>query len=512
VEDAKAVKRIRIDDCFEPLFTLNESLARMVAEDGMSFRQVSNSRVLAQFYGIANYLNSPKNHTVARNKVMEFKQHVQNKMISEIAEAKKVGKFSIAIDEWTSIAHRKYLSVILISNTSMWNLGLERVIGSATSFNLKGLIEKKLNEFKVELQDVIALSDGASVMTCLGSMLQPIQQQLCLAHAIQLAVLKVLYKKSDCSNQSNLEYVSDELDEDGSDDSIDINDDFEMAISEWESNFGVETEPLESSAPVLESSYLRIIEKCRSIIKVFRKSTNKNDVLQNYIVQAQGHEKQLVLDVPTRWNSLSDMLERFVEVALCVQKACIDVKIVFDLNETDLQLLEELVATLKPVKSTVQALCRQNSNLMIADALLSKLITFLNNQNTNIADKMAVSLQIEITKRRTILSDVLKYLHLTSLNNPIHNCLDTNAPNKSIIRSFLNSQLEHIENEEFDQNQIEEQEKKQVSEAFWEDIDSIVEETMQTANVPVCGNSIDADLLAFEQNGKRSSELERRPA
>lgn len=176
-------------------FSLKEALSRLTAEDGLSFRCVAQSKVLQQLFEIAKYLNFPSSHTTVREYVLHFVADVTNKFIAEIERSKSTCKFTFIMDEWTSFANRKYLNLVLMSKDRMWNLGLKQVLGPATALNLRNLIESKLVDFKMEFGDILSIvTDGAAVMTCLGTMLQPINQQLCFAHAIQLAVIKTLYK------------------------------------------------------------------------------------------------------------------------------------------------------------------------------------------------------------------------------------------------------------------------------------------------------------------------------
>lgn len=66
------------------------------------------------------------------------------------------------------------------------------------------------------------------------------------------------------------------------------------------------------------------INKVRKIVKIFRKSPTRNEKLQMYVVSEYGKELMLKLDSKTRWNSLLDMLERFLKVKNSVAKAMID--------------------------------------------------------------------------------------------------------------------------------------------------------------------------------------------
>ena len=48
-------------------------------------------------------------------------------------------------------------------------------------------------------------------------------------------------------------------------------------------------------------------------MKIFRKSTLKNGVLQKYVLLEQNKELSLVLDCRTRWSSMYKMVERFFQ-------------------------------------------------------------------------------------------------------------------------------------------------------------------------------------------------------
>ena len=70
-----------------------------------------------------------------------------------------------------------------------------------------------------------------------------------------------------------------------------------------------------------------LIKKVRKIVKLFRKSPVKNDILQSYVKASNPSSQSLtlILDVKTRWNSLLDMLRRFVRLRAEIEKALIDI-------------------------------------------------------------------------------------------------------------------------------------------------------------------------------------------
>ena len=117
----------------------------------------------------------------------------------------------------------------------------------------------------------------------------------------------------------------------------------------------------------MSDTYQDIIEKVRHIVRIFRRSPTKNDaVLQKYVVEQHGRELGLILDCPTRWNSLVFMLSRFCTLKSAVQKAMIDLKVPMSMSEVDCIVAEEIVSTLEPVTLVVNALSRRDINLISA--------------------------------------------------------------------------------------------------------------------------------------------------
>ena len=56
------------------------------------------------------------------------------------------------------------------------------------------------------------------------------------------------------------------------------------------------------------------ITKIRDVVKKVRKSPTVNDLLQVEVRNQRGSEKSLQLDCRTRWNSLLNMLEVFLDL------------------------------------------------------------------------------------------------------------------------------------------------------------------------------------------------------
>lgn len=85
----------------------------------------------------------------------------------EISALQEQGvRFAVALEEWTSVRHRRYISVNVRNGMTSWNLGLIRLDGDCEAAVIVGLITAKLDEFGIFLEpNVIAITiDGTAVM------------------------------------------------------------------------------------------------------------------------------------------------------------------------------------------------------------------------------------------------------------------------------------------------------------------------------------------------------------
>lgn len=61
----------------------------------------------------------------------------------------------------------------------------------------------------------------------------------------------------------------------------------------------------------------------------------------------------------------------------CIQKAMIDLKLPMNLDDHDFITIKETVEALKPVKSTVELICRRDTNLIKVDVAICFLLELL---------------------------------------------------------------------------------------------------------------------------------------
>jgi len=334
------------------------------------------------------------------------------------------------------------------------------------------LLEAKLGTFNLSLsKDIVAIcTDGASVMRKVGGLLEA-EQQLCYAHGIQLAVVDVLYKNKynkrvHCDDagenqhsvdigghlqacDGDIEAETDEshlLDEEqnqmeGEEECRDpegqLNIDLFLQVEEIQDNLNSDSDTL------LEFSdeYKDVIATVRKVVKIFRRSPTKNDdILQKYVIEEHGKELALMLDCPTRWNSLLEMLCRFQQLASCVQKALIDLKLSNEVTQADYAVVSEMVAALQPVALAVKAICRRDTNLIAAEAAINFCILELRNQSSELANAMAVSLESRMRERTSTHAGVLHYLH-----NRHESSLLSPVPTASAIRQLIQRLLTRLD-------------------------------------------------------------------
>lgn len=108
----------------------------------------------------------------------------------------------------------------------------------------------------------------------------------CLNHTIHLSVLAALFpkKKNLIENDSEVGMISD--------DDLD--------------------EILQEDLFILKPCYLESIERMTKIIRFFRTSPVRNDLLQEVSKRQNGKQLQLILFTKTRWNSIVISAKRFI--------------------------------------------------------------------------------------------------------------------------------------------------------------------------------------------------------
>ena len=113
-----------------------------------------------------------------------------------------------------------------------------------------------------------------------------------------------------------------------------------------------------------------VVNKVRKIVKLFKRSPLRNEVLQTYVREKHPNGLQLILDCKTRWSSLLNMLERILKISVPVQKSLLDLNIDIKLTDEEFTQVSFVVQALQPIKIAVEALCRRDANFISAEATI----------------------------------------------------------------------------------------------------------------------------------------------
>ena len=184
------------------------------------------------------------------------------------------------------------------------NLGMVRIKDSMPAERVENLVKERLHEFGLKMEDIVAAAtDGTCVMKSFERMICCVHQ-LYFAHGYHLAVNGFLYtrqnlfeglekEKENNNTGSDSEFSSEEEMEEVDEAAVDL----------------VETEAINVE---LQQFVAEVIRKVRTVVKMFRKSPLKDEILQKHIQAQLNTELKLILDSKIRWNSLLEMIKIFV--------------------------------------------------------------------------------------------------------------------------------------------------------------------------------------------------------
>ncbi len=167
----------------------------------------------------------------------------------------------------------------------------------------------------------------------------------------------------------------------------------------------------ESSESIEEDIYYKSIfnsiKQVRYIVKLFRRSPVKMDLLKEYIKKEfkDQTKKSLILDVKTRWSSLYDMLCRFLELEKLVMFALIDLSMVkYVLSSKSIENLKTLCKYLELIKLRLLTISKRECNIEKADIVYSFIFDKLKNQDEKFCQDLLLKMKCRIESRRNTFS------------------------------------------------------------------------------------------------------------
>ena len=283
-------------------------------------------------------------------------------------------------------------------------LGMVRIKGSMPAERVENLVKERLDEFGLMMKDIVATTtDGASVMKSFGRMICCVHQ-LCFADGYHLAVTDFLYAR-----QNLFEGLEKERENNNTGSDSEFSSEYEMEEVDKAAVDLVETEAI---GVELQQFVAEVIGKARTVVKMFRKSPLKKEILQKHI-QAQLHtELKLILDSKTKWNSLLEMIKIFVRAEKRIRMAHVEIGTSTTITNAEIKILRYLIDVLEPVKHAVDGLCRRNASLFTAERIHDFAFETLSNSNSAYSASLKFHLEVRIKDRRNAcLVHLLEYLH-----------------------------------------------------------------------------------------------------
>ena len=114
------------------------------------------------------------------------------------------------------------------------------------------------------------------------------------------------------------------------------------------------------------TSVSHLLARMRQVVGYFHRSSVATAILKEKQKLLQLPEHKLVIDVATRWNSVVDMISRYLEQQPAIYAALTSKELrkrekdISTLSERELTSAEELVAVLTPLEIATTALCEES--------------------------------------------------------------------------------------------------------------------------------------------------------
>ena len=516
--------------------TREEMVANLVAVDRLSVNTITRSDFIRQSF-LDKGFQLPKSPSAVMDLVYKQFELVTEDIRSEIQREIKNGKkFSVTLDEYSSLRNKRYLNVnVHSSNGKFWNLGMIGISGKMISEKVREYLELKLGEFGLNLEKdiVCCVTDGASVMVKFGKQI-PSEHHVCYAHTIHLAVCDVLYNKKNAVEEIEVmtEGQGDKIESESQgavrpESSDEENeDDFDYAYA---TDTAADTDEcmhknILSSVNVLDEDSTDAmtkvtinledtLAKVRRIVKIFKKSPLKCETLQKYVIDEHSTEKMLSLDVKIRWNSLLAMIERFLEIKNSIIKALLDLKIKCDISEYEFGALHDVRNALLPIKLGSDKLCHRQSTLITAETVFSFIISELDKQQSDFAKRLLNAFIARLSSRANknlvsvalYLSYAKKYSthHDAKLAPLISKSAVISASKKLFSRLFSSPEVPTLPDSGASNEEIESSEL-----SLSEKLEQAIKQSMGSSSSSSDRKHISKELEVFEVTSERTKNID----
>ena len=189
------------------------------------------------------------------------------------------------------------------------------------------------------------------------------------------------------------------------------------------------------------------------------------------------------------------------------------------LTDQEFEKIDELLEVLMPVKLVVEAICRQDADLLTAEVAFQELFDDLKAKDSELAQEMLFALRKRIKERwNPILAGLLKYLHNpTNFTKPPRNQdemfkIPSRKKMEDLALELLNRLFGKTDLEETEENEIctvEAAEELSFAERLKARLDKVSENSASIGSKKnTFENSIKKEMDLFQTSGEKSKNLE----
>lgn len=216
------------------------------------------------------------------------------------------------------------------------------------------------------------------------------------------------------------------------------------------------------------------------------------------------------------------MIGRFIELRSAVFKSLIDLKSDIKFTKSDIAALEDIYATLHPVKTAVELLGSRDSTLLSAEATLNFLLNKLEEQKSALNNAFIQTLKTRIAERCSgVLYGLIQYLHNPAYLKKSNN--DENSIFPKLSRNNIAKTLKELVDRLYEPNNVElgnesDSDAEVLHVPVSSEIDlksqfklavkSVMEKPANTLDTKTLHTIINKEMFLFENGGNRGKYLE----
>ena len=169
----------------------------------------------------------------------------------------------------------------------------------------------------------------------------------------------------------------------------------------------------------------RLLGRIRKVVSYLHRSTTAAHVLKTKQDMLQLPNHKLIHDVPTRWNSTYDMVERYLEQQAAIYSALTEKTLrkenIITLSDDDVRVAEEVLQVLKPLKTVTSLLSTETSPsvsmiLPLKTRILQSMAPSV--EDSTITQDVKAAIREDLKPRYTSPPTLQDYLHRATALDP----------------------------------------------------------------------------------------------